>query len=333
MTYSFEPQGKRAKQINLQMRYNLAESFEHIKEALSSEFSLDCENFNQIILGLKEGKPYSSLLFALYTKLVINIQNENFEDIDKLLQLIYQQTPLQTIRPDFVTLNSKNFLGEGKLLADMMNIEEGTDFSIVSTSDNSAKNFSNRLMQSLDVINQYLPELSYEINALVTQIIMVEPAKDSTLLFDGGSSYMLWSGLFLNAKSHDSVIALVEVLAHEASHMLLFGFAAEESLTLNSDDERFRSPLRDDARPMEGIYHAMFAAARMFWAMNSLLDTNMLVSEEIDYAQKRVQSNLKAYFDAYQVVEEQALLTDTGKKIHNETWNYMRSHLKAYNIV
>jgi hypothetical protein len=52
---------------------------------------------------------------------------------------------------------------------------------------------------------------------------------------------------------------MVQMLAHESSHNLLFGFSADESLVENSPEELFPSPLRMDPRPMDGICHATLA--------------------------------------------------------------------------
>lgn len=62
-----------------------------------------------------------------------------------------------------------------------------------------------------------------------------------------------------------------EVLAHEAGHSLLFGLTVDEPLVLNLDDVLYPSPLREDPRPMDDIYHAAFVSAHMALAMETLI--------------------------------------------------------------
>ena len=60
-------------------------------------------------------------------------------------------------------------------------------------------------------------------------------------------------------------------LIHEYSHNLLFGIARNEPLVFNDPEERDESPLRQDLRPMDGIYHALFVSAREALAMRAIL--------------------------------------------------------------
>src|SRR5690606_11375550 len=120
-----------------------------------------------------------------------------------------------------------------------------------------------RFASSHRLLSVAIPELAAEFDALVSQVIMVEGNPVAKYQFDGGSSYMLWGGLFLNATSHQNDVALIEVMAHESAHILLFGYASDEALVNNDDDTLYHSPLRVDPRPMDGIFHATYVSARM----------------------------------------------------------------------
>jgi hypothetical protein len=62
----------------------------------------------------------------------------------------------------------------------------------------------------------------------------------------------------------------VEHIVHEASHTYLNCLMASDPLLLNSPEEKFTSPLRADLRPMYGVYHATFVAARMALTFESV---------------------------------------------------------------
>ena len=60
-------------------------------------------------------------------------------------------------------------------------------------------------------------------------------------------------------------------IAHEATHNLLFGLCADGPLADNDDGERHASPLRPDARPIDGVLHATCVSARVHRMLSRLL--------------------------------------------------------------
>ena len=87
----------------------------------------------------------------------------------------------------------------------------------------------------------------------------------------GASSFSLWGALALNSEAHPDWWQYIPRLIHEYSHNLLFGIARNEPLVFNDPEERYESPLRQDLRPMDGIYHALFVSAREALAMRAIL--------------------------------------------------------------
>ena len=62
----------------------------------------------------------------------------------------------------------------------------------------------------------------------------------------------------------DQVGYWIEHIVHETSHIRLESHFLVENLVLNSNKEEiFKAPIRDDPRPMRGIYHATFVLSRM----------------------------------------------------------------------
>jgi HEXXH motif-containing protein len=143
--------------------------------------------------------------------------------------------------------------------------------------------------------------------------------------FDGGSSYLLWGGLFLNATSHPDEVTMVEVMAHESAHLLLYACAADEALVENGDEELYRSPLRVDERPMDGIFHATFVSARMHWAMSRLLESGELDEEARRCAEAARMSDAQNFWSGHGVVAEHGRLTATGAAVMQAAAGYMAS--------
>lgn len=87
----------------------------------------------------------------------------------------------------------------------------------------------------------------------------------------------------------------METLAHEGSHSFLFGLTMEEPLVRNPDDELFPSPLRQDRRPMDGIYHATYVSARMYYALDQAKRSGLLDEAQQAECEARMRDSARAF--------------------------------------
>ena len=133
--------------------------------------------------------------------------------------------------------------------------------------------------------------------------------------FNGASTFFLWGASLLNADPKRSTIAMVDLLVHESSHVLLFGVSAEGALTENSGRERYDSPLRRDKRPIDGILHACFVATRVHLAMNRLLESGALTEAEANIARDSAEYNERAARNGIVELDRHARLTALGEKV------------------
>jgi HEXXH motif-containing protein len=173
--------------------------------------------------------------------------------------------------------------------------------------------FRARLAAAFALLERGDAELAAEMRALLREIVLaVGPDDGDSLIFDGASSFMLWGCIVLNAASHPTRLAMVEALAHESAHNLLFGFAADGALVSDGGDERYASPLRADARPLDGIYHATFVCARMHRALTRLLAEGVLDAAEASCARERLGVHAEAFAKGLEVVRQHARLTPMG---------------------
>ena len=172
-------------------------------------------------------------------------------------------------------------------------------------------------------LRSLVPELAGEVEALLREVVFVAGVPGLGYDFAGGSSYMLWGALFLNAACHRDDVAMIEAIAHECGHGLLFGFTVDEPLVLNDDDARFGSPLRDDPRPMDGIFHATFVCARMHWAMSRLLASGGLDDRERAAAESRLEANRRSFRSGHATVAAEGLLSATGRALMDSARAWM----------
>jgi HEXXH motif-containing protein len=170
--------------------------------------------------------------------------------------------------------------------------------------------------QGLSLMRRADPIWHEEIGKLLRFIVLGAPASaESVDLFNGASTFFLWGATLLNADISRTPISIADLLVHESSHGLLFGFSAAGALTHNSGDERHNSPLRKDARPVDGIFHACFVATRVHLAMTRLLDSGLLTASEEKQAVQRRDFNGDAARTALEILAQHARPTMLGGEI------------------
>lgn len=118
------------------------------------------------------------------------------------------------------------------------------------------------IQEALDLIKAHDPDQFHEIQELVTRIKIFDGR-----VLRGESSTKTFGAMWLRVPpaEDDQVGYWVEHIVHEVSHIRLFAENFFDQLVLNPRDEcKFEAPIRDDLRPMYGVFHAAFVLARMF---------------------------------------------------------------------
>ncbi len=197
------------------------------------------------------------------------------------------------------------------------------DLPLASVDEELGDQFTELIEQGLELMRSTIPALHGEVTTLVREVLLAQSPEASEAQFDGASHYQFWGLLMLNPTRHRDLIEVVEVLAHESAHSLLFGLTVEEPLVFNPDDELFRSPLRVDPRPMDGIYHATYVSARMAWAMERLADSDALTPEQREKAAAAVTKDRENFAAGDNVVRQYGRLSETGAEIMANARDYI----------
>ncbi|HEY8268176.1 MAG TPA: HEXXH motif-containing putative peptide modification protein [Xanthobacteraceae bacterium] len=182
---------------------------------------------------------------------------------------------------------------------------------------------SRLLERAFELLDRGAPEVSAEIRALVKEIVLVCDGSEAAMSLDGATSFYAWGSLFLNADKHKTAVAMAEAIAHEGAHSHLYGLALGEPLVDNPNEERYRSPLRIDPRPMDGITHATFVSARMYYALDRLLASSLLNPEEQAVAQECRGAARKAFFEGHATFAAHARPTTLGRALLADAYRYM----------
>lgn len=329
--YHFTPCPDRARAIDIRMRASLGESLTYIigeVEGLIPVSSQGRQALELLTHNLAEGGRYSPAVFGVYADLVLALTEGDNTRAAGLLDLLGQQQP-QRRNLEILSLDAAEPAAHRVRYQQLLDVDPNARFPILPPSPAVAETFRQRLTDARQLMQRALPALAGEFDALVSQVIMVTADPEAAFQFDGGSSYMLWGGLFLNADSHHTRVDLVEVLAHESAHMLLFGFSCDEALVNNDNDSVYHSPLRSDPRPMDGIYHATWVSARMHWALRELLEGGHLAPEDREKARESLTHHCRHFADGLAVVESGGDLTPTGRAVMEAARSYMRPFLET----
>jgi hypothetical protein len=320
--HHFKPDAARARALNARMHAELAASLRHVCDESRGVLSFDEAAMGTMLRNLEGGANYPAGIFSRYYELVDAILEDRPAEAERLYADLCQARPLGS-GLDVKVLGAPELGVDSERYQQMMNSDPSVDLGFTAPPADVAEAFRGRLAQGLDLLQRGLPELSGEFRAIVREIIICGSDPTKKLQFDGGSHYQLWGALFLNGQFHPDPLAVVEVLAHESAHSLLFGFCTHLPLVENDDEERFASPLRTDLRPMDGIYHATYVSARMHWAMTSLAQSGLLVAEDADKALAAAKADLANFDFGYAVVAEHGRLTHLGDALMREAKAYM----------
>lgn len=302
----------------------LASSLRHICQRSRGVIEYDGQAMEALSCALERGETYPPVTFSYYYDLVPAVVNGDFDTASAMFDALAASMPASG-GTRVVALGDASLGSASDRYLRLMNSDDALSMGLLPPSPEVAAQFRSRLNRGFELLDRAIPELAGEIRGIVNEVIIVAGDPTKKLQFDGGSHYQLWGALFLNADFHRTDHAVAEVLAHESAHSLLFGFCIESALVENSDTELYKSPLRTDLRPMDGIYHATFVSARMHWAMSRLLDAGVLDDEASEAARGARDADVRNFWSGYEVVAEHGRLTDLGQALMNGAHSYMET--------
>lgn len=204
-------------------------------------------------------------------------------------------------------------------------LNEGSSglLKIVSPTDEQLEQFTTKVDDALKLFEAIAAKQYHAWCDAIRMIVAVAQGVDSEISLAGGSSLFLPGVMVVNVDYCSDTLETLATLVHEAAHVQLNSLCSHEPLCLNTAAERFESPLRADARPMEGVIHANYVCA-------TLADLFMKLSESPHCSEPREQAR-KIAEDHYQPlaaqveqIAEHAKLTPAGQ----QTLGYLQSVIK-----
>ncbi|MDE1491080.1 aKG-HExxH-type peptide beta-hydroxylase [Xenorhabdus bovienii] len=128
-----------------------------------------------------------------------------------------------------------------------------------------------------------------------------------------GCNFNLWGLIFLYSNEENTLPYYIEHIVHECDHHTLNIINADDYIVKNDPEERFRAPFRKDARPMIGIFHALFVLCRISQSLQKFVDC--YDGEYSKEFAERLDISMSKYNDTLNIVERHARLTPVGEKL------------------
>lgn len=323
--HAFAPSAGRVFFLDRRMRLRLRDSLAYIWNQAAGRLALPPERFQQFLVQL-ENHPISPLAFSFYSDVVIAIEADDLDQANALLDELIR-LPVHAGGTVISALADPKSDRTAARYARFIDTDPSITFEIFPPSTVAAANGRAQIESAFELMAAGDPELAAEIWALLREIILAAGSEDpQAMTFDGASSFMLWGTIIINANQRADVLAMVQMLAHESAHNLLFGLSADESLVENSPDELFSSPLRHDPRPMDGIYHATFVTARMYRSVKRLLASGVLSAALQEKALEELAANARLFQQGIATVNQYAKLTPLGAAVMKEASAYMAAN-------
>lgn len=171
----------------------------------------------------------------------------------------------------------------------------------------SEKNFTQMCVNieiALDEIEKISQPFFEEISTFVSSYLIIKSNR-----FIAGSSFPLIGLIGLSEKLH--VEKIIDLIVHECAHQYIYHLTVFDSLCEGVG--LFKSPLRKDPRPIEGIYHATFVLSRLISFYVQAKEKSTLIPEGV------IDNLLKNYYmkfdDGYQIIIKHGILTELGRKL------------------
>ena len=298
------------------MRASLADSLDYISDTVGRRLGLAGSDTRAGTDAIRTHRV-APVVFGLYYKLVLAVRAGAHDQAAALFTRLLRRA--ETAPAFNVGLYDEASLGDDRpLYGDLIDPAPGAAPWLCPPP--APDGFQQRVHDSLDLIATADPALAAELRGLVVQVVGAVPSDHPEARpFGSASSFMLWGLVIVNMQRYQSAAALVTGLVHEAAHLLLFAHSIEGPLVTNAIEDRFTSPLRSDPRPMDGVFHATFVAARLHWAHRKLREAGSLAVSPDELPEFR-----RLYFGGMQTIADHAKLTPSGRRILAETRDYMQ---------
>ena len=303
-----------AYELDATVRSRTQRSLAYILRQAADHLNLEPEATQATLLSIERHRQHPGV-FARYFELIFAINENQF---DKANHLLAEIAELARKPPGFQIVSyEREFLGDDFDRYPRLLFAESPEVGVLvaPTPDEFARS-ENHMRSALETIRRIDPSIYDEIMNLFVHVFIAKDAEEGAgASFGGVTSLMIWGATFANIKACAERWEAIQFLVHEVTHGLLFGLSSSEPLVRNSALENYRSPLRTQMRPMDGIYHATIVCARLADFNRRWLASGSVPAEDRKHVEREKEKMMAAFRDGLSVIDEHGILSAMGREL------------------
>ncbi|MFK0223763.1 aKG-HExxH-type peptide beta-hydroxylase [Streptomyces vinaceus] len=269
-----------------------------------------------VVEGLDTARKLNPLLFTLHWQLNVGLRQQQPGTVSAALGRLTQAGASGDCYGDGFRVDTMSW---GVVDAEAANFFTGVDgprsdrgefVEISPVSADELRTGQTWVSDALAALRELDPELHDELHELVSRLRLVHGS-----VIRGATSSRCWGMNFLRfpdpgVESAEPMNYFLDHLVHESSHLMLHAIMSADPLLQNPFEARHSAPIRKDARPLYGIYHATFVLSRISRVLSrhAKADPRAVTRAARDEAVTR-------FHKGYATILEHAELTDAGRTI------------------
>jgi HEXXH motif-containing protein len=309
----FEPSAIRARDLRRAMDASLWESVRDLLQELGADRPGPANEPDP--LGVSSG-PTRLLDYAAYFDLGACLRGQpkategiKARAVEHLQHRLTADVPLEPVpaAPRISNYDARHYTpNQLEQISRWWDTEPANRMALTGASEEEFVRSCQAIAVAMRHLSEAAPELHAEVELIVRDIVLAKPDGSQLIEYGGASSFGLWGALTINTETHCDWPQFYRQIVHETGHNLLFAIAREEPL-MNADvSVRRRSPLREDPRPIDGIFHAAYVSAREAIALEALLQRHErdgnLAQHEVNAVHEALELSVLAFWDCVETL-------------------------------
>ncbi len=301
--------------LDMSMRDDLAKSLERLHSRAQSV--LPREPGVERIVGNLRTRRVRPGVFARYYDLITALQKQDWAASAQLWNEIAAASEDQA-RFDILPFNVQALGDDAERFWRFFTTGAATGACFNEPVVQSFKELQRAVPEALSLLDSVDGAWAAEIRSLITQVIAMVATAGNATTMSGGSSMMTWGAVLINVATGPDRIQTLSVLAHEATHLFLFGVARSEPLVTNPVSERYSTQLRPTPRPMNALYHSTYVSGRLHVLFEILLRKAELSAAERTSLDEMSVLQKQRFEQGCSVILQEAKLTPLGRRLIEE---------------
>lgn len=265
--------------------------------------------------------PHFELCWKNCAAHYLSIKAAENNDEEKLNLYLDYIAKSKNVEFNIIPLYDDNQL-ETKMILEIIKDDNQIGFGFCSDNDQQLiEKEIKKINTAIQLISSLDADTYNEIKCFIDTIYLTREGVDGERFMRSGTNFYMWGMMFLYIKEEHSILYYADHIIHECAHTALNMINAYDELVTNSANETFKAPLRKDARPMIGLFHALFVLHRICSSFTKMKNNiSPVYKDEINW---RLNDNLTKLKETYTTVRQNAKTTKIGEDILNEiarTW-------------